>query len=205
MRRLFNIFITLLFFNACATTEQRPRTQLEIREYQTRYFQVNDKKTISKAILNVLLDEGFVIKNSDLELGIITAERAMDAKEKIEEDSKTNWAGVLLIGALVILTVGLILLLSKDKDKDEDRKDSGSGSTSSPSNTTYEKSKILETTVSFSEYSDGYKVRAVFQYKVYDNEGKLVRVKNLDDANYYQNFFSKLDKSIFLQKELENK
>lgn len=205
MRKLFNIIITLIFFNACATTEQRPKSQLEVREYQTRYFQVNDKKTISKAIVNALLDEGFIIKNTDLELGIITAERAADAKEKIEEDSKTNWAAVLLIGALVVITIGLILLLSKDKDKDEGRKDSNSNSSSGSSSTTYEKSKIVETTVSFSEYSEGYRVRAVFQYKVYDNEGKLVRVKNIDDAKYYQNFFSKLDKSIFLQKELESK
>jgi len=67
------------------------------------------------------------------------------------------------------------------------------------------KNEIIETTINVSEFSSGYKVRAVFQKKVLNNRGEITSIENIDDMKFYQDFFSKLDKSIFLQKELENK
>ncbi len=61
------------------------------------------------------------------------------------------------------------------------------------------------TTINVSEFSSRYKVRAVFQRKVLNNRGEITSIENIDDMKFYQDFFSKLDKSIFLQKELENK
>ncbi|MEO0144316.1 MAG: hypothetical protein ABIL49_00150 [candidate division WOR-3 bacterium] len=203
MKRILNLIITLIFFNACATKTQTPKSQLEIREFQTRYFEVNDKNILTKAIVNTLLDEGYIIKNANTELGIITGEKGGDVKEKVKEDSQTNPWGLLIVGALIIITLGIILLVSKDKDNSGGNNNSGSGSSSSEQ--TYEKTKIIETTISISEFSNGYKVRAVFQRKILDNKGNIVRVEQIQDANFYQEFFSKLDKSIFLQKELESK
>ncbi|MEO0203132.1 MAG: hypothetical protein ABIL37_05385 [candidate division WOR-3 bacterium] len=210
MKRIISILTSITFFNACATTtSQTPKTQLEVREYQTRFFQINDKNIILKAIVNTLLDEGYIIKNANTELGIINAEKAIDIqrgeREFENESKKSNALGLLIVGALVIITLGIILLLNKDKSGSDGNNKESTNSGSSSSEQTYEKSKIIETAVSVSEFADGYKVRIVFQTKVLDNKGNIIKVNQIQDSKFYQDFFSKLDKSIFLQKELENK
>ena len=196
-------------FNACSTTTNTPKTQLQVREYQTRYFEVNDKNITMKAIVNTLLDDGYIIKNVNTYLGIITAEKGSSLKE--EDKSKEEKLGiypvigVIIVGAIIILTLGIVLLALKSKGSDS-RDSSGKGSSSSSSQRSFVwKNKIIEATINVSEFSSGYKVRAVFQKKVLNNRGEITSIENIDDMKFYQDFFSKLDKSIFLQKELENK
>lgn len=202
MKKFINIITLVFFFNACSTTTNPPKTQLQVREYQTRYFEVNDKNIIMKAIVNTLLDDGYIIKNVNNELGIITAEKGSAIKEE-EARNSSIWTAII-VGAIIILTLGIILLVSKDK-KDSGDKGSSSPPQSSNKEELYEKNKIIETTINVSEFSSGYKVRAVFQKKVLNNRGEITSIENIDDMKFYQDFFSKLDKSIFLQKELENK
>lgn len=213
MKKLINIITLVFFFNACSTTTNPPKTQLQVREYQTRYFEVNDKNIIMKAIVNTLLDDGYIIKNVNTELGIITAEKGSSLKEedksKEEKSGISPVIGVIIVGAIIILTLGIVLLALKSKGSDS-KDSSGKGSSSSSSQSSskevlYEKNKIIETTINVSEFSSGYKVRAVFQKKVLNNRGEITSIENIDDIKFYQDFFSKLDKSIFLQKELENK
>ncbi len=206
MKKFISLVTIFIFFNACASSTTPRKTQLEIREYQTRYFEVKDKNLVMKAVVNTLMDEGYIIKNANNDLGIVTAEKAADVTKQENEvsSSKPSKIGLIVIGALVILTLGLIILLSKDTKDSEKNKDRGTGSGSEKENT-YEKSRIIETTISVGEFSNGYKVRAIFQYKLFDNKGNLVRTDQIDNVQFYQNFFSKLDKSIFLQKEYENR
>ena len=130
-----------------------------------------------KAIVNTLLDDGYIIKNVNTELGIITAEKGSAIKEEEARNSSIWTSGDK--GSLP----------PKSNNKEE----------------LYEKNKIIETTINVSEFSSGYKVRAVFQKKVLNNRGEITSIESIDDMKFYQDFFSKLDKSIFLQKELENK
>ena len=37
--------------------------------------------------------------------------------------------------------------------------------------------------------------------KIINNKGEVVDVKQVDDAAFYQDFFSKVDKGIFIEKE----
>jgi len=139
----------------------------------------NIKRDILKLIVNTLLDDGYIIKNVNTDLGIITAEKGFAIKEE-EARNSSIWT-----------------------------KDSGDKGSSPPKSNNkeelYEKNEIIETTINVSEFSSGYKVRAVFQKKVLNNRGEITSIENIDDMKFYQDFFSKLDKSIFLQKELENK
>ena len=57
----------------CRPAVQPPKTQLEVREFQTRTFDVADPKLVMKAMLNVLQDDGYVVKNAVVDLGLITA------------------------------------------------------------------------------------------------------------------------------------
>ena len=50
-----------------------PQSPLELRQAQSRTFETADTRLVLKAALNVLQDQGFVIRHADAELGIVTA------------------------------------------------------------------------------------------------------------------------------------
>jgi hypothetical protein len=62
-------------------TPEPPMTQLQIREIQTRDFDTNDSKLVMKSMMNVLQDEGYVLKNVVLDLGLVSAEKNIDVED----------------------------------------------------------------------------------------------------------------------------
>lgn len=66
---------------------------------------------------------------------------------------------------------------------------------------TWGKASIIECTANISEYGDKTKVRVNFQVKILNNKGGIKEIKHITDEKYYQEFFSKVDKSVFIQKE----
>jgi hypothetical protein len=68
-------------------------------------------------------------------------------------------------------------------------------------NASWEKSLILEATANVSEFGEQTKVRMNFQAKVLDNAGRVLSVEQVQDEKFYQDFFSKVDKGIFIEKE----
>ena len=77
------IIVALVAFTGCATP--KAKSQLQIREFQTRSFEATDIKAVLKAIINVLQDEGYVIKQANLELGFINATKEHEAGLKFSE------------------------------------------------------------------------------------------------------------------------
>ena len=55
--------------------------------------------------------------------------------------------------------------------------------------------------VNVTEMGRRSKVRANFQARVLDNVGNPVEVYVIQDPKFYQDFFSKVDKGIFIQKQ----
>lgn len=164
MRKIWVLPIILgLFGFGCATRGITPeKTQLQIREFQTRTYETNDTKMIMKAMINVLQDDGFIVKNAVLDLGLVTAEKSVD----IEDPSEAGWAKFWW-GKMA----------------------------------TWKKASIIECTANISDYGNQVRVRVNFQMKLLDNKGGIVEIKQIDDEKYYQDFFSKVDKGIFIQKE----
>ncbi len=157
------LILILLFSGACGLFQSKPKpTQLEIREFQTRTFETKNVKMVMKAMLNVLQDEGYIVKNADSDLGFLTATKETD------------------------LGGGNFVFWPKSS-KDEPSK--------------WNKTSVIETTANVSEFGNSCKVRVNFVRKILDNTGAIVEVDQITDGKYYQDFFSKVDKSIFLQKE----
>lgn len=77
---VFVLLIIIVGFAGCAphVDQEPPLTQLQIREIETRDFDTKDIKLVSKSIVNVFQDEGFVVKNAVLDLGLICAEKSID-------------------------------------------------------------------------------------------------------------------------------
>lgn len=155
-----------------------PQTQLQTREYQTREFDTNDVKLVMKAMLNVLQDDGFVVKNAVMDLGLLTATKEIQLADK--SASNKYWGDAL---DLVFDTRGSS---SRNRTTQDAR---------------YNKFKQVEVSVNVTELGKRCKVRANFQAKILDNTGSPVEVSPISDPKFYQDFFMKVDKGIFLQRQ----
>jgi hypothetical protein len=180
-RRSFSFVAALaLVAGGCASNAKPAKTQLETRELQTRTFGTNDEKLVMKAMLNVLQDDGYVVKNAVTELGLITATH--------ESDLAPGRSGGGVFGGLVILGGG-------------GNGGGGWGLGTQTSEPSYRKTEQIEFTGNVSEFGEQTKVRVSFQRKVLDNRGEVVEVQPIDDGDFYQDFFSRMDKGLFLQNE----
>lgn len=157
------LIVISMFAFACATTSTTPqKTQLQIRELQTRTYDTNDANMLMKAILNVFQDDGYIVKNAVPELGLLTATKEVD----VEKRNEAFWA-TFFYGA----------------------------------NARWKKTSIIECNANVSQFGEQCRVRANFQIKYIDNEGVCLRVEQVQDEKYYRDFFSKVDKGIFIQQE----
>lgn len=59
----------------------------------------------------------------------------------------------------------------------------------------------IETTANITEYGKSMRVRVNFKRKLLNVYGNAQFIDDVNDENYYQEFFSKVDKAIFLQKQ----
>lgn len=82
-KKTLPLLLTLLFLTGCAPRNivNQP-TQLEIREIQTKEFDTSDTKLVMKSMMNVLQDEGFILKNVVLDVGLLSAEKNVDVENK---------------------------------------------------------------------------------------------------------------------------
>lgn len=64
----------------------------------------------------------------------------------------------------------------------------------------WRKNSIIECAANVSERSTGVRVRLTFQVKIVDNVGRTQSVVTVLDPLIYQNFFSRIDKGVFLEK-----
>jgi hypothetical protein len=157
-----------------------PKTQLQIREFQTREFDTNDVKLVMKAVINTLQDEGFVVKNAVMDLGLITASKELQISSASSGSSSSDyWTDVFV--------------------KMFGGKNSSSSSTREQPR--FNKFKVVEASVNVTEMGKRCKVRANFLAKVIDNQGDPSEIYTVDDAKFYQDFFSKVDKGVFLQRQ----
>lgn len=68
-------------------------TQLQIREIQTRTFAAKDAKAVLKEMINVLQDDAFIVKNANMELGLLTGEKDFEL-----EKGWGTWVSILAGG-----------------------------------------------------------------------------------------------------------
>lgn len=67
--------------------------------------------------------------------------------------------------------------------------------------TSLSKSLVLECTANISLFDKQSRVRVNFQKRILDTQGATMEASPVEDAAFYQTFFSKVDKGIFLQQE----
>ena len=65
----------------------------------------------------------------------------------------------------------------------------------------WNKNVVIEISANVTQFGGDTKVRVNFQRKLFDNYGRVVRVVQIYDENYYQEFFTKVHKGLFFQEE----
>jgi len=170
---------TVVSYNTSTKTHEA--TQLETREFQTRMFDTNDTKLIMKALVNVLQDDSYIITNAVTDLGVLMAKKEIDlGNTKREANSDSNF------------WFDFFRALNNDKTRRNNNHENEA---------TFQKTKIVEVSINVTQYGKQTKVRANFQAKILDNKGNVVVVSPVNDGKFYQDFFAKTDKAIFLQKQ----
>jgi hypothetical protein len=141
---------------------------LKDRQLQTRLFEAIDEKKLLTASAAVLQDLGYTIDETDVRSGVIVCSRDRDV---------TVTAEVVLSVALEILSILV----------------------GNPTSVPYDKTqKVLASLVTTPVNNQKTAVRITFQHMVWDSEGNIRKREQLNEPEIYQEFFSKLSKSIFL-------
>ena len=165
-----------LVLGACATVQPSalpggPQTPLELRQAQTRTFESADARLVLKAALNVLQDEGYVIREANADLGLVTG---------VMERSRhtTNHALRVLKWVYAPGTWGASLLIPDGKTE----------------------VSAVEANVNVTPDGTRTRVRISLVSRVTE-KGGVRSVRPIDDPLAYQALLARLDKAVYLQKE----
>jgi hypothetical protein len=153
VRRVVSL-VSLTLVAGCVprAPEHAPLPPLQVREFQTRTYETTDTKMVMKALLNVLQDDGFVIKTANTDLGLITARK---------EQAKPP---CFLVESCATL-------------------------------------ESWDCSVNVSEFGKETKVRVNVQLAGQTLTGHVLYSSEIDDPGYFRDFFARVDKGIFIQKE----
>ncbi|MCD8503724.1 MAG: hypothetical protein LRY56_00615 [Burkholderiaceae bacterium] len=178
------------------------------RQRQSRRFNGISEQDILVASSNVLQDMGFNLENSEVSLGVMTANKQRDA---------TN-AGEVVGAVFLALMFGVMAPVSKSQSIRVSLvvQPAGSESAIAPSfagaSTATGSSplkaakkaveslpaKDKEAVVAAAQKPGNYVVRVTFQ-RVVTRTDNSIYVETIDEAEIYQEFFDKLSKSVFIE------
>jgi len=166
-----------LVLGACASVPDSagvrvPQSPLELRQAQSRTFETGDPRLVLKAALNVLQDQGFVIRHADAELGIVTAVMEWRSRQPNRGLRVLKWvAAVPTYGASLLVPTGRTEF------------------------------SAIEANVNVTPEALGTRVRISLVSKVTGKKGEVLSVSPIDDPLAYQRLLTGLDKAVFLEKE----
>ncbi len=136
-----------------------------------------------KSILDVLQDDGYMVKNVDANLGFLSAVKETECyginQPRFEHMSEFD--------------VGFGLSMGGGGFGMNQRFPPSRRAPARPAH------ECIEATVNVSQFGESVRVRASFQQKIYDTNESVIRIHKITDPEFYQNFFIKVDKGIFIQ------
>lgn len=173
----FNLYMVILFslfITSCGTIPKDAlrltQKNLELRQIQQKEYDNVTEKQALVASANVLQDIGFIIKESEADLGLLVAEKDRDATDS---------------GQVVAAVVLAVL----------------SGMSGTYSDTAIDRNQKIRVSLITRIRKKSILVRASFQRVVWNTKNEITKLEYIKDKKIYQDFFVKLDKSIFLAKE----
>ena len=170
--------VALLFHSACVETKGVKPAHLRLvpeslakRQLQTRIFDTADEAAVLAAGTATLQDIGFLVDESEVQLGLIVASKERSAIQPAEVTAQ-----VFL--AILAASVGA----TPDPVWDE---------------TQIMRTSLV--VASASNGQSGTAVRITFQRIVFTNKGTISKSEPLGTPAIYREFFDKLSKALFLE------
>lgn len=163
---------------------------LQNRALQTREYEGVSEADLLSASTGVIQDLGFIIDESETNLGLIVGSKNRDANP----DAAQRVKQVLGTAAVILLFFGATMAALAGEDVD-------------PANlpeppAVDDDQRIWVSLVirpASQENDKTHLVRVTFQRIVWNNKGELDRRESLDEPEMYQGFFDLLSKSVFLE------
>ncbi|MGZ4961486.1 MAG: hypothetical protein ACXWBP_03715 [Limisphaerales bacterium] len=174
---IFALLLAISASTGCITSHSAPDSAAlpptEVRAMQTRSYELQDPKSMLKVVLDVLQDDGFMVDYAHTEMGILHATKTITATDDLLFNRTDNF----FAGAA------------------GQRQFGGTAR--------------VDATVNVTVSASGAKVRIGLQrqttsiggYSYYFGPTVLTQAGPIVDAKIYQEFFAKLDRGIFLQKQ----
>lgn len=197
------VVLSHLFVVSCGSSAPPPTTAVK-RAIETRQYDM-DFDTLMKGSIGVLQDLGYTIDVLNDNYGLITATKQTTLGSGSAESKEMSKIGKAAVGIGVVLTLGL--LLSRDKDNDSNSDGDclfcgwGGGSSNDGPNV-----YNLKTTINIVQESEdpvSSTIRINFQASR-EQGGTVKYAGNTHSMKFFQSFFAALDKSLFLDVNLES-
>ena len=197
MKKIFTIFLAIMclsFSCSCVEAKKIKKSQIEMREIQTRFFDTSDTTKVMKAAVNTLQDSGFIIQEIEPDLGYIRAQKTFKHSfvRKGRVFGCSMWLG--LATAYTVFSYG-----------------SGAYSIYAPTmqltNELRDKTVVVDSNVNVEKFGKNKtKVRFVLVEKFLLNadgysyvKSAPIRVVRIYSPDVYREFFAQMDKSIFYE------
>ena len=197
MKKFLNIILIILIsiFTCIPTYAKKVETKsmLDIRNIQTHYFETSNTFLVTKAIINTLQDNGFIIQDIDMDLGYIKA------KKEIRLNRTRKSRVILYSTSLALNTVSMAfgnvcggIYVYQDS--------------MSLSNELALHPVVFDSNVDIELVGKRTKVRFTVVEKEYENADGYTTVKSAPrkavrhyEPELYQEFFSQISKNIFIE------
>ena len=160
---------------------------LQNRALQTRKYEGISEADLLSASTGVIQDLGFIINESETNLGLIVGSKDRDAPP-----DATQRTGQVLGTIAQIFLAATIAAITQDEDAFD--------LVDIPAVDDYQKLWASVVIRSTSEDNDKtHYVRVTFQRIVWNTDDEIDRMQSLDEPEMYQKFFDLLSKSVFLE------
>jgi hypothetical protein len=182
-KKIFSLFIAanFLLVSCSSSSSSKKKTVAAQRSVETREYAVDTKSLIQSSI-GTFQDLGFTIDTISEEFGLITASKVEEPKEKKKSDADK---------ALTALALVAFIWWAATSDGDNDRGSSGGGG----GKTTVVKDYKLTATLTVKAISE---TEPLSSLRVNFGGGKRER-----SMEFFKEFFTAIDKSLFLDDNLE--
>jgi hypothetical protein len=149
-----------------------PSSPLEVRAAQSRVFDTADERLVLKAALNALQDSGFVIRQTDAELGLVTAVAEWKSRTPNKGLRIAKWvAAPFTYGGSLLIPTGRTEFSS------------------------------VEANVNVTREAGRTRARVSLVSRVTDKDGRIRSVEPIADPLAYQGLLARLDKAVYLERE----
>lgn len=203
MKKIFSLLLCIIFISSYSTVKAAnvvpAKTALEIRELQTHLYDTPDTIRVTKAVINTLQDNGFIIQNIEPDLGYIRAKKEV----KLKRTKKGRVVAFSFMEAYYATCLGFSFGLNPFAAIGMYQSGMQIKNEIAPHTV------IFDSNVNIQRIGKRTKVRFSVIEKVLENGDGYTTVKSSPrqvarhyEAELYQDFFGQVDKNLFLEKNL---